>query len=165
LMGPESQVLASWDAGGAEQIGTAEAADEAPAEPAAEPGEDATVHAEVGARYDDWVRAWESRDLDRYMAFYSTEVEIKRANKPSHGYNALRSRMSKNFDKQGYISIDDGEPRMTRSGDQVFVEVWHEYDSSTWWDNGTKRMTWQLSGADWEIVEESFEQADGGSKR
>jgi hypothetical protein len=162
LAGSNTTMLASWGGDGASEAAEAEGP---PPIQAAAAGEDAAVFADVEARYDEWVLAWESRDVDRYMAFYSPEVEIKRANKPSHGYNALRSRMSKNFDKQGYIRIDDGDPVMTLSGDEVSVEVWHDYDSSTWWDNGTKRMTWKLSGSDWMIVEESFEQADGGSKR
>jgi eukaryotic-like serine/threonine-protein kinase len=161
LMGPDSPVLAQRDRGSAGQVADAEAVDAAPVET----GEEAVAHAEVRARYDDWVRAWESRDVERYMAFYSSEVEIKRANKPSYDHDTLRSRMSKNFDKQGYIRIDDGEPTMSLSGDELSVVVWHDYDSSTWWDNGTKRMTWRRSGSDWKIVEESFEQADGGSKR
>ncbi len=156
-------VSAPTDTGTVEKTAVPAAAQTTPAPIAV--ADTRATETEVEARYDDWVRAWESRDIGRYMAFYARDVEIKRANKPSYLYADLRTRMGANFNKQAYIRIDDGEPRLTVEGDQVHVEVWHDYDSETWWDNGTKRMTWRNDGGTWMVVAESFEQADGGSKR
>jgi len=118
----------------------------------------------VRERYDDWVRAWESRDIDRYMAFYSTDVRIKRAGRSPYEYHDLRTRMGSHWKKLTYIRIDDGEPTLTVSGSWVYVEVWHDYDSDTWWDRGTKHMAWQDEGGEWRIVEESFDKEAGGRK-
>ncbi len=122
------------------------------------------AEAVVRERYDAWILSWEARDLDRYMDFYSRDVEIKRAGKSPYDHAALRSRMGSHWSKLTYIRIDDGEPRLTHSGDRIELEVWHDYDSDTWWDKGTKRMTWLEEGGEWRIVGESFEKSSGGRK-
>jgi ketosteroid isomerase-like protein len=121
--------------------------------------------ARIRRQYYEWLDAWQSRDLERYMRFYSPRVVQKRAGKPTYGYSAQLRRMAQTWAKQSFISIDSGPPSIHFEGDMALVEASHDYDSSTWWDRGVKRIAWRNEGGRWRIVEESFEKQAGGPRR
>ena len=119
---------------------------------------------QVRSRYNEWMSAWQNRDIDSYMSYYSRGVVQKRAGKSPYGYTKQRSRMADNWAQQSYISISGNEPDIETDGNKIVLTAEQTYDSSTWWDKGVKRLVWAKVDGDWKIVEESFRKRDGGKK-
>jgi ketosteroid isomerase-like protein len=115
-------------------------------------------------RYWTWVDAWQSEDLHRYLSFYADDCEIKRTGRPSYGKATLRKRLAEDFAENSYISIESNDPDIDLTGDTATVSAWQYYDSSTWWDKGTKSLGWQYRNGDWYIIWESFSMSSGGRK-
>jgi|LSQX01.1.fsa_nt_gb serine/threonine-protein kinase len=115
-------------------------------------------------RYWAWLDTWESKDLELYLSFYSEDCEIRRAGRPSYGKSLLETRLAEDFAGNAYISIESAEPTIELTGDTAMLSAWQEYDSPTWWDEGTKTLGWTYMADDWYISSESFAQAAGGSK-
>ncbi len=115
-------------------------------------------------RYWAWLDAWQSEDLERYLSFYADDCEIKRTGRSSYGKSTLRKRLAEDFAQNSCISIDSNDPDIDLTGDTATVSAWQYYDSSTWWDKGTKSLGWRYENGDWYITWESFSMSSGGRK-
>ncbi len=118
----------------------------------------------VRALYSQWLDAWQSREIDTFMAFYSRDVVQKRAGHPSHGYSAQRDRLTTLWDKVSYVTISSGDPDISVDGDQIVLTAQQRYDDSIYWDTGVKHLVWEQEGDEWKIIEESFDRQAGGNK-
>jgi len=125
----------------------------------------AQTASELRGRYDQWLQAWRRMDLSTYMSFYSPSIIERRSGKPSYGFSEMRQKLTENWAKQSYITVDSGLPDMQLRGDMAIVSVLQHYDSTTWWDQGLKKMIWARENGTWLIREESFSKQAGGSKR
>ena len=115
-------------------------------------------------RYWRWLDAWQARNLPLFLSFYASDCEIERIGRPSYGKPTLEKRMADDFARNSYISIDSHQPKIEVTGDTATLSAWQHYDSSTWWDKGTKSLGWRYDGDDWYIVWESFSMSSGGAK-
>lgn len=116
------------------------------------------------SRYFDWLSAWQNMNIDAYMSYYSFNLTQKRAKKRAYGFAKQRSEMLKNWQKQSYITIVSKDPSIWISGQDIMVEAYQEYDSTTWQDKGIKKLTWRRDNGSWKIVQERFTRTEGGKK-
>ena len=119
---------------------------------------------EIRSRYNEWLQAWHEMNLSTYMSFYSLSVIERRAGKPAYGYSEMHRKLADNWAKQSYITVDGPTPDINLQGDTAVVSASQRYDSTTWWDQGMKRMIWARENGAWVIREEMFTKQSGGSK-
>lgn len=99
----------------------------------------------------EWVRAWESRDVDRYMAFYSNGFK-------AYGMNHGQWRAYKTKLAQKYKAIDvqiSGIVVKTR-GNRAEASFVQSYVSDQFQDYGRKTLTLRLEGGRWKIWRENW---------
>ena len=111
---------------------------------------------EVRNRYEQWLSAWRSMNLDDFMSYYSPRVRQKRAHQPSHGYSKMRQRLGDHWSTISYINISSAEPSIEVSGNQLVLEAFQEYKDSKVGDKGIKRQVWTKEDGRWVIIAESF---------
>ena len=118
----------------------------------------------VRSRYQSWLSAWQSMDLDGYMSYYWRGFTQKRAGKRAYGYTQQRQAMAANWAKQSAISVSSEQPDIETRGESIVLDANQSYDSTTWWDEGRKHLVWRKKDGEWMIVEESFTKRAGGAK-
>ncbi len=120
--------------------------------PAAKPPAPAQVAdvPKVEQRLRDWVAAWMSKDISRYMTFYAKEFS---PSKTSWGkWTAERARL---VGKKGPISIKLDNIKAYEQGDFVVTSFVQDYKSDDYKDVSDKTLTWRLVNGQWIIFKES----------
>lgn len=121
--------------------------------------------ASIHATYDRWLSAWQARDLDTYLSCYTSDCKVYRARRSGYQDRAkLAQKMRQDFAKKSWISIDSREPEIEFHDNWAKVRAYQKYDSNTWWDKGTKSLTFKLVNGEWLISSEAFTQESGGRK-
>lgn len=119
------------------------------------------ARSQVKARYGAWKQRWASMDLNGLMSFYSPRVVMG----TSTGYRGLRRRRQQQFASERSLRINDlTKPQITIKGNEAALAVRQEFDSTTAYSKGIKRLTWQKSGGRWLIVRERFTTEEARSK-
>lgn len=106
----------------------------------------------IRAMLEDWRKAWESKDIDRFMTFYSPRFE-------SNGldYNAWKARKERLFDIRGKIDIKLIDPWVLVEGNRASVRFIQRYQGPTEIDNGEKTMDLYRSAETWLILSERWQ--------
>lgn len=105
-----------------------------------------TVH-----RLNEWAAAWEAKDVDRYLSFYSPEFRSDRG--AADAWKAQRRAL---VSKKGDIGVKLEEVRaQTLAPDRVETTFKQTYRSQNFSDVTAKALIWQQSGGQWYIVKES----------
>lgn len=119
--------------------------------PAPTPAAATAAAALAEQRLSDWAAAWSSKDVDRYLGFYSKDF---RADQSSHA--AWMDKRRQMLSKPGDIRVAiDGIRTTTLAADKVQTSFRQTYQSANFNDVSTKVLTWQRIGNDWLIVRES----------
>jgi outer membrane protein, adhesin transport system len=104
----------------------------------------------VEQRLRDWVAAWMSKDISRYMTFYAKEFS------PSlmtwGKWTAERARL---VGKKGPINIKLDNIKAYEQGDFVVTSFVQDYKSDDYKDISQKTLTWRLVNGQWIIFKES----------
>lgn len=137
------------------------AAAAAPVQPVAVAPDRAAIgaEAEVSARLAEWGAAWASRDVKRYLAFYSPEFA------PDGGLarDAWARQREQRLAKAGSIRIEMQNPRVQmNSPNTALVEFHQRYAADTYRDSTEKTLEWRKENGQWLIVRETVRAAGRG---
>lgn len=150
------------DAGISKRISPQEIIPESKTEPLSE-FEKNNIKKEVSIFINDWKRAWESRKLKNYKAFYSDDFINTDKNGKENNFAEKMKTAERNFNNNSYIKVnfenvtyefDDEYPK------EVTVKILQEYISSTYSDYGLKTLMiykGKSTGNKWKIYREKFE--------
>ncbi len=130
--------------------GATPAAPPAAASPLAPPADNSPAGLSV-RRLNDWVAAWEAKDVNRYMSFYAAGFRSDQGD--TDAWQAKRRVL---VGKPGNIGlkIEDIQTR-TLAPDRVETRFKQTYKSADYNDVSTKTLTWQQINGQWFIVKES----------
>ena len=127
-----------------------------PQPPAAPADAEAKV---VRGAVDEWLGAWRSKDMLRFLALYHPDFKFKDMNRDEYGEykRGLASKYKK-------ISIGVDDLKIEVDGDQAVVTYIQDYHSDKYQDYGLKTLVFRKVGADWRIFEESWKELGAGAK-
>jgi hypothetical protein len=107
-----------------------------------------------------WVQAWEKKDINTYLSFYSNEFKGSK-NHPG-AWEASRQRA---FTKHKNISIKLSDIRIQEKSPSKFeVSFFQEYKSDKHIDFGVKELIVEKQGTDWKIIKETWTPANKSAK-
>jgi len=106
----------------------------------------------VVSRFLVWLKAWQDRDLDQYLAFYSKSFKssqgtFKKWKKSRHRALSIKNK----------IVIVVSDVQMQEKKDMVKMSFIQDYKSETLSDVGRKTLIWRKEGGQWKIVRETWE--------
>jgi adhesin transport system outer membrane protein len=104
----------------------------------------------VEQRLRDWVAAWMSKDISRYMTFYAKEFSPSKTSWTK--WTAERSRL---VGKKGPINIEIDNVKAYAQGSFVVTSFLQKYNSNDFKDVSQKTLTWRLVNGQWIIFKES----------
>lgn len=104
----------------------------------------------IGPRLEGWRQAWEAKDVDRYLSFYSKDF-VPPARKSTAVWAADRR---VKLEKKGEIKVRVLNPFFMLSGNVATVVFEQQYQSSNFSDAGGKRLEWVKEGNEWRIRRE-----------
>ena len=112
---------------------------------------DASMATPVSQRLLDWVGAWTSKDVTRYLSFYDPKFQPTGVTRPV--WFANRTKLLK---KDGAVELKIANvQRRTVSADTVETKFEQHYASKDFTDKSPKTLIWKRRGAEWYIVKES----------
>ncbi|MBL8429170.1 MAG: tetratricopeptide repeat protein [Dechloromonas sp.] len=104
----------------------------------------------IGPLLEAWRQAWETKDVTRYLSFYSKSFEPA-AKKSMAAWEADRRAK---LEKKGEIQVRVLNPFFAISGNVATVVFDQEYKSSNYSDTAGKRLEWVKEGTEWRIRRE-----------
>ncbi|MBW1713081.1 MAG: L,D-transpeptidase [Deltaproteobacteria bacterium] len=99
----------------------------------------------------DWVRAWESRNVDSYMAFYSKRFKAYGMN-----YRQWRTYKSRLANKYRAIDVEIGKIDIKLRGRRALVSFRQKYFSDQFQDVGRKLLKLRQEKGAWKIWREDW---------
>lgn len=111
---------------------------------------------QVSAFVERWRKAWESKDVERFMSFYS-----KRFRSGKMDWNAWRAYKEATFRKAGSIQVTTEAIRSKRSGGTTKVSFVQSYKADRYQDLGQKELELVVEDGQWKIIRESWRPLDG----
>ena len=114
-----------------------------------EPGPDALDR--VIARFLAWKEAWQEKDLETYLGFYSGQFDP--APRTRQAWERSRKRA---LDREGTIQVQVGEMEVAPVGDRVEMRFIQKFQSSTFQDVGLKTLVWGYENGQWKILSERW---------
>jgi ketosteroid isomerase-like protein len=103
-------------------------------------------------RIEAWRKAWESKDMDRYMSFYSPNFASKNFN-----YAEWKKQKDKSFQTSGDISVQITDLWVLNERNYASVSFLQYYKGPTQSDAGIKSMVLKRTGGNWLIISEIWE--------
>ena len=108
-------------------------------------------------RYNSWLQAWQSRDINRYLSFYSSGATVRDADGKPYGLNDLRTRRTKRWVNERDIKIEDLDlPSINIKGNEATLTAERNYSSNISNYSGVKTLTWEKINDEWVITKEDF---------
>lgn len=104
----------------------------------------------IGPLLEAWRQAWQTKDVARYLSFYSKDF-VPPARKSREAWEADRR---VKLDKKGDIQVRILNPFFMLSGNVATVVFEQQYQSSNFSDAGGKRLEWVKEGDTWRIRHE-----------
>lgn len=104
----------------------------------------------IGPLLEAWRQAWETKDVARYLSFYSKDF-VPPAKKSLAAWEADRRAK---LEKKGDIQVRVLNPFFVLSGNVATVVFDQQYQSSNFSDAGGKRLEWIKEGSEWRIRRE-----------
>ena len=98
-----------------------------------------------------WLNAWQSKDIDTYISFYSPKFQTK-----DFDYAGWLQKKSKLFQKPGKISLEIFYLGVFVKNSHAYVSFIQKYKDAYHSDIGEKNMAWVYSNGKWEIVSEEW---------
>jgi murein L,D-transpeptidase YafK len=117
------------------------------------PTEREPAEVEIRQLVADWESAWESMDIDRYMAFYGRSFS-------SRGMDYARYRAYKNqlIERYSYIRVDISNLRVYPREGGMVASFDQRYESDGFRARSSKRLYLELKEGAWKIVKETSEE-------
>ncbi len=107
-----------------------------------------------------WARAWEKKDVNTYLSFYSKDFKGSKNHRGA--WEASRQRA---FKKHKNISIKLSDIQIEqKSSKKVEVNFFQEYKSDGYRDTGVKELLVEKKGTTWKIIKETWVPANASAK-
>jgi murein L,D-transpeptidase YafK len=100
---------------------------------------------------EEWRRAWEGKDIDRYMSFYSPRFTS--GGKDWQEWKAYKAGLTRKYKK---IRVDIDNLTLLKSGGTVLAEFTQRYQAAGFRSAGVKRLYLRQNSKKWRIVGEFF---------
>ncbi len=127
----------------------------ATSQPSAAPAGEASGQEARGARLVDflgaWIEAWESRDVDRHIAFYAPEFHSGGMDRAA--WRAHKARLAARY---SFISVEISDVAMKLAGETAEVTFKQRYRSDRNQETGLKTLALRLVQGAWLIEEETW---------
>ena len=104
---------------------------------------------------EDWRSAWERKEIDRYMSFYTTRFVS--GNKTWKQYRDYKARLARNYKN---IEVRINNLRLVRNDGLVVATFDQDYITERLRSSGKKKLYLQKNSKDWKITREVFTLAD-----
>ena len=112
----------------------------------------ATDHTrQIKGKLASWLRAWENKDVNTYISFYSDKfkaLENNRAKWRNSRLHALKA--NKN------LSIKASNLQIAQNKNIIELNFIQKFNSDKYSDTGIKELLWIKDGADWKILKETW---------
>ena len=109
------------------------------------------IHAVRNVIYD-WIKAWQSKDLDQYMSYYSPEFYSEKLD-----YQGWRKKKAILFKRPGLIFIEISNLLVFIEKKEAKVSFFQEYTDARLSDVGEKIIRLRNSHGTWKIVSEKWQ--------
>lgn len=111
-----------------------------------------TKHLAVLQAFTNWMKSWEGKNLDGYLASYIPDYN------PRGGPGAAkwREQRAKVFERSGDISVSLSDPVILENGAEVLTLARQDYRSKLQNSVGVKKLTWTLTPQGWKISGEEM---------
>lgn len=97
-----------------------------------------------------WESAWESRDTNRYMAFYSKSFRSRGMDYPA--YRTYKNQLN---DRYSFIEVEISGLKIYRVADGIVAEFDQRYESDSYHAISHKRLRFKFEEGVWKIVGET----------
>ncbi len=104
---------------------------------------------------EDWKRAWERKEIDRYMSFYSTRL-FSAGGKNWYQWKRHKTRLAKRY-KQIRVEIEDLQ--LLKNDGVVLARFHQRYSTAGLRSQGEKRLYLEQNSNQWKIVGEVFDES------
>ena len=111
-----------------------------------------TLKSKIITMIDNWIKAWESKDILSYGDYYSDDFKSQNMNKKE--WLKLKNRLNNVY---SYIRVKRGEIVTKQYKNSIIVEFIQHYDSPGLKASGNKRLTLKLEGGKWKIYRETWQ--------
>lgn len=99
-----------------------------------------------------WRKAWEGKQVDRYMSYYSPQFTS--GNKDWKAYREYKARLARQY-KDIHVKLDN---LALFKNDGTAIAVFNqEYSTSAFQSSGIKRLFFQQNSSQWKIIGEFFD--------
>ena len=99
----------------------------------------------------DWVEAWESKDLDRYISFYDESFTA-----PGFNFKTWKRHKEKLKDRYSLIQVRLDQPFLLVHNDQMIIKTLQKYTSDQHTDYGIKVLYARLVDGKYKIIREEW---------
>jgi murein L,D-transpeptidase YafK len=106
---------------------------------------------EVISIIDEWKQAWEAKDIDQYISYYSTNFSSSDMN-----VNQWKSHKERLNNLNSDIKIDIKDLKLIRNNEYIVAVFKQNYKSDIIRDIGIKRLYLTKTGQDWKISAEEW---------
>ena len=109
------------------------------------------IHVVRGVIYN-WIKAWQSKDLDSYMSYYSPEFYSEKLD-----YQGWRRKKAILFKRPGLIFVEISNLLVFIENEEAKVSFVQEYTDARLSDVGEKSLRLRNSHGAWKIVSEKWQ--------
>jgi len=102
-----------------------------------------------------WRRAWEGKEIDKYMTFYSPRFTT--GDKDWQGWKQYKARLAKTYKD---IRVDIANLRLLKNNGVALAVFDQRYSSSSFDSVGEKRLYLIQNSSQWRIIEENFRESE-----
>ena len=100
----------------------------------------------------DWLKAWQAKDIEKYGSHYADAFTHEKQDK-----KLWIEEKSEKFEKAGKIIVEMENPRVSIDGNWATVKFIQHYQSDSHKDTGTKVLIMKKEGGGWKIQSETWE--------
>lgn len=108
----------------------------------------------------EWADAWQSKDIDRYMAFYAQQFHSGHYRIKS--WRRHKDRLAKLYQ---YINIRISKPSFFRFRDSLIIQLNQHYENNRFTDLGRKHLYLARLNLQWKIVDEKWRPLTNDERR
>ena len=105
----------------------------------------------IKAELTNWRKAWEDKDINAYLSFYSGKFKTPKSNR-AKWKNSRRHALKANKN----LSIQLSNLHISQSEKTVELNFIQKYQSDGYADAGIKELVWIKTGSDWKILKETW---------
>lgn len=106
---------------------------------------------ELNAFIEEWRKAWESNDTEKYMSFYDKDFKA-----PGYGFESWKKHKASLKTKYEYIKVHLSQPYIIQHNEQLLIKTLQRYESNLHVDYGVKTIYALKDGNTFKIIREEW---------